>query len=49
MRARLMVLVAAACYATAGVARELGPASSTVPTLAVLRSLLGAAILGTVA
>lgn len=44
-----MVLVAAACYATAGVARELGPASSTVPTLAVLRSLLGAAILGAVA
>lgn len=44
-----MVLVAAACYATAGVARELGPESSTVPTLAALRSLLGAALLATVA
>jgi len=44
-----MVLVAAACYATAGVARELGPESSTVPTLAALRSLLGAAILSVVA
>lgn len=44
-----MVLVAAACYATAGVARELGPADSTVPTLAALRSLLGAAILAAVA
>lgn len=43
-----MVLVAAACYATAGVARELGPPGSTVPTLAALRSLLGAAILAAV-
>jgi len=40
-----MVLVAAACYATAGVARELGPPASTVPTLAALRSLVGAALL----
>jgi DME family drug/metabolite transporter len=44
-----MVLVAAACYATAGVARELGPEESTVPTLAALRSLLGAALLAAVA
>jgi DME family drug/metabolite transporter len=44
-----MVLVAAACYATAGVARELGPGDSTVPTLAALRSLLGAALLAAVA
>lgn len=45
MRARLLVLVAAVCYATAGVARELGPSASSIPTLAALRSLVGAALL----
>lgn len=48
MRARLLVLLAAVCYGTSGVARELGPANSTVPTLASLRSIVGAALLAIV-
>ena len=45
MRPRLLVVVAAACFATTGTAQELGPDEASPLAVAVMRTVIGALVL----
>ncbi len=45
MRSRLLVVFAAACFATTGTAQELGPDNSSSVGIATMRTIIGAALL----